>query len=50
MILQQVIVYSDDDYDDGLEHNVPFVADVRVPDVGQHGLAVPQPALIHAQD
>lgn len=33
-----------------MEHHVPLVADLRVPDVGQPGLAVPQPALVHAED
>lgn len=33
-----------------MEHNVPLVAHVRVPDVGQHRVAVPGPALLHAED
>lgn len=33
-----------------MEHNVPLVANVRVPDVGQHRVAVPGPALLHAED
>lgn len=33
-----------------MEYNVPFVADVRISDVGQHSLAVPRSTLVHAED
>jgi hypothetical protein len=48
--LPQIVVHSDNDHDDGVEHNVPLVAHVRVPDVGEHRVAVPRPALLHAED
>lgn len=46
----QVIIHSDDDNNDGMEHNVPFVGNVRVLDVGQRRMALPGPALVHAED
>lgn len=46
----QIIIHRDDHNDDDVEHNVPLVARVRVPDVGQHCVAMSGPALVYAQN
>lgn len=46
----QVLVHSYDDHDDGVEYNVPFMADFRLPHVGQHCVALSRPAGFHAED
>lgn len=46
----QIIVHSDNDHNDGVEHYVPLVAHIRTANVGERGLAVPGPALLHAED
>lgn len=33
-----------------MEYNVPFMADIRVADVGEHRVALSGPAFIHAEN